>query len=185
LGKIDKYKKKDQMDAGLLKPGIHKDSRIQKQDILTKTIELAEPLCLAEGMELIHVEYQREAGGRILRVYIDKPGGTTIDDCATISNQLGDILDIKLETEHPYTLEISSPGINRPLSKLSDFKKFTGKTVRIKMVYPIHNQKNFKGILRGLLDENVVLQTETETVVIPYKEITKARLVNFNGDNTC
>ena len=171
-------------NAGIHKHGIKGDVYIQKHaDIVSKTWELAEPLCLAEGMELIHVEYQREAGGRILRLYIDKPGGISIDDCTTISSQLGDILDIKLETEHPYTLEVSSPGIDRPLSKLSDFKKFMGKTAKIRTAYPIHNQKNFKGILQGLLDENIVLQIETETVCIPYQEITKARLVNFLTDS--
>lgn len=173
-------------NAGMVNRGMKEDVYIQKHDdIVTKTWELAEPLCLADGMELIHVEYQREAGGRILRLYIDKPGGVDVDDCANVSTQLGDILDIKLDTSHTYTLEVSSPGIDRPVSKLSDFKKFMGKTAKIRTAYPIQNQKNFKGILRGLLDNNILLQTEIETVVIPYQEITKARLVNFNGDDTC
>jgi ribosome maturation factor RimP len=157
----------------------------KQEDIVAKAWELAEPLCLSEGMELIHVEFQRESGGRILRLYIDKPGGITVDDCATVSAQLGDILDIKLDTEFPYTLEVSSPGIERPLSRFSDFKKLTGNTVKIKTAYPINNQKNFKGILRGVLDENIALQTETETVIIPFRDIAKAKLVKLNGDNTC
>jgi ribosome maturation factor RimP len=155
------------------------------EDIVAKTWELAEPLCLSEGMELIHVEFQRESGGRILRLYIDKPGSVTVDDCATVSSQLGDILDIKLDTEFPYTLEVSSPGVDRPLSKFSDYKKFTGNPAKIKTAYPINGQKNFKGILRGVLDENITLQTDTETVVIPFRDIIKARLVKYNGDNTC
>jgi ribosome maturation factor RimP len=155
------------------------------EDIVAKTWELAESLCLSEGMELIHVEFQRESGGRILRLYIDKPGGVNVDDCATVSTQLGDILDIKLDTEFPYTLEISSPGIDRPMSRFSDFKKFSGNLAKIKTAYPINGQKNFKGILRGVLDENIILQTDTETVVIPFQDIAKAKLVNLNGDNTC
>ena len=170
----------------MLKKSIIKEVHAQKESaIVSKTWELAEPLCMAEGMELVHVEYQRESGGRILRLYIDKPGGITLGDCATVSNQLGDILDIKLDAEHPYTLEVSSPGPDRPLSKLSDFTRFNGETARLRTAYPINGQKNFKGILLGILDENIILQTDTETVVIPYHEITKARLVNFNGDNSC
>jgi ribosome maturation factor RimP len=155
------------------------------EDIVAKAWELAEPLCLSEGMELIHVEFQRESGGRILRLYIDKPGGVNVDDCATVSSQLGDILDIKLDTEFPYTLEVSSPGIDRPMSRFSDFKKFTGNIAKIKTAYPINGQKNFKGILRGILDESIILQTDTETVLIPFHDVIKARLVNLNGDNTC
>ena len=155
------------------------------EDIVAKAWELAEPLCLSEGMELVHVEFQRESGGRILRLYIDKPGGITVDDCATVSSQLGDMLDIKLDTEFPYTLEVSSPGIDRPLSKFSDFKKFAGNIAKIRTACPINGQKNFKGILRGVLDENIILQTDTETVMIPFRDITKAKIVNLNGDNTC
>jgi ribosome maturation factor RimP len=155
------------------------------EDIVAKAWDLAEPLCLSEGMELIHVEFQRESGGRILRLYIDKPGGVHVDDCATVSTQLGDILDIKLDTEFPYTLEISSPGIDRPVSRFSDFKKYSGNMAKIKTAYPIKGQKNFKGVLRGVLDENIILQIDTETVVIPFRDITKAKLVNLNGDNTC
>ncbi len=155
------------------------------EDIVARTWELADPVCLSEGMELIHVEFQRESGGRILRLYIDKPGGVTVDDCATVSSQLGDILDIKLDTEFSYTLEVSSPGVDRPVSKISDFKKFTGHTVKIKTAYPINGQKNFKGILRGVVEENIALQGVSETLMIPYRDIIKAKLVNYNGDNTC
>jgi ribosome maturation factor RimP len=155
------------------------------EDIVAKAWELAEPLCLSEGMELIHVEFQRESGGRILRLYIDKPGGITVDDCATVSSQLGDILDIKLDTEYPYTLEVSSPGIDRPMSRFSDFIKFKGQTAKIRTAYPINGQKNFKGILQDVMDDTIVLQTDAGTAVIPFREITKARLVNLNGDNTC
>jgi ribosome maturation factor RimP len=165
----------------------HEGERYLKkpEDIVAKAWELAEPLCLSEGMELIHVEFQRESGGRILRLYIDKPGGVTVDDCATISSQLGDILDIRLDAEYPYTLEVSSPGIDRPLSRLSDYQKFIGNTAKIRTAYPINDQKNFKGILRGVLDEKIILQSDTETVMIPFRDITKAKLVKWNGDNTC
>jgi len=147
--------------------------------------ELAEPICKVEGMELIHVEYQREVGGRILRLYVDKPGGITLGDCSAISSQLGDILDLKLETEDAYTLEISSPGTDRPVSKLSDFIKFKGELAKIKIAQPINGQKKFKGILSGVMESNILLKTEKDTVTIPYQDIIKARLVNYDGDNKC
>lgn len=147
--------------------------------------ELAEPLCTVEGMELVHVEYQREVGGRVLRLYVDKPGGITLGDCSVLSSQLGDILDLKLETKDAYTLEVSSPGLDRPVSKLSDFEKFKGELAKIKIARPINGQKKFKGILSGIIESNIQLKTDKETVAIPYQDIIKARLVNYDGDNKC
>ncbi len=154
-------------------------------EVVAAVWELAEPICRVEGMELIHVEYQREVGGRILRLYVDKPGGVNLADCSIISSQLGDILDLKLETGEAYTLEVSSPGLDRPLSRLSDFEKFTGKLANIKIARPINGQKKFKGILSGIMESNIQLKTEKETVAIPYQDIIKARLVNYDGDNKC
>jgi ribosome maturation factor RimP len=147
--------------------------------------ELAEPICTVEGMELVHVEFHRETGGRILRLYIDKLGGITLGDCSAISSQLGDILDLKLDIDDPYTLEISSPGLDRPVSRLSDFERFKGELAKIKIARPINGQKNFKGILAGVNGSKIQLKTETDMVVIPYQDIIKTRLVNYDGDNKC
>jgi ribosome maturation factor RimP len=147
--------------------------------------ELAEPICQVEGMELIHVEYQRETGGRILRLYMDKPGGITLGDCTMISSQLGDILDLKLATEDAYMLEISSPGPDRPVSRLSDFAKFEGTPAIIKTSRPIHGRKKFKGILAGVIASDIQLKTDNGIVAIPHQDIMKARLVNYDGDNKC
>ena len=87
------------------------------QEIIAQTKSLAQRLCEAEGMELVHVEFQREAGGRVLRLYIDQPGGVTLNDCVNISRQMGDLLDVNIENMGPYNLEVSSPGTDRPLSK--------------------------------------------------------------------
>ncbi len=82
---------------------------------------IAEPLCLSEGLELVHIEFQREQAGRTLRLFLDKPGGVTLDDCVNISRQLSDLLDVSLDEETPpYNLEVSSPGVPRPLGKISD-----------------------------------------------------------------
>ena len=90
--------------------------------MVTQANKLAAPLCEAEGVELVHIEYQQETGGRILRLYIDKPGGVTLDDCIIVSRQLSDLLNVKIETEETYRLEVSSPGPDRPLGNALDFE---------------------------------------------------------------
>jgi ribosome maturation factor RimP len=164
-----------------------KDAALDRKQADPKDLvwELAEPICTVEGMELVHVEFQWETGGRVLRLYVDKPGGIMLDDCSAVSSQLGDILDLKLDIDDPYTLEISSPGLNRPVSKLSDFEKFKGKLAKIKIARPINGQKNFKGILAGVNGSDIQLKTETDMVVIPYQDIIKTRLVIYDGDNKC
>jgi len=156
---------------------------LKQREVLSLVWKLAEPICAVEGIELIHVEYQREPAGRVLRIYIDRSEGVTVADCTNLSRQLGDLLDIKLEDEGAYTLEVSSPGPERPLSRPSDFERFTGKTVKIKTVFSIGGQKNFTGVLSGIMDGKITLITATKTVVIPFQEVIRARLLNQNGDH--
>jgi ribosome maturation factor RimP len=154
------------------------------EETIARVWEIAEPACISAGFELVQVEYRREPGGRILRLYIDKPGGVTVDDCATVSRQVGDLLDVYLEGTATYNLEVSSPGIERPLAKRSDYERFKGKEARIMIRRPKDGQKNFKGILLGASGEEVELRMEGGlTVAIPFGEITKARLVNYNGED--
>lgn len=152
----------------------HKPFSEQKVAGLVRS--LAEPLCASEGLELVHVEFQREANGRVLRLYIDKPGGIKLDDCAGVSRQMGDILDVNLEEIGPYSLEVTSPGSERPLAKHEDFERFKGNRVKIKTSRPYNGQKNFTGILIGISGEQVNLQIGEEDIVIPYQDISKARL---------
>lgn len=158
---------------------------VPREELIAKVKEFAFPICESKGMELIHVEYQRETGGRVVRVYIDKEGGVTLNDCAWVSRQLSDILDINLDTGWPYSLEVSSPGANRPLVKPEDFERFKGNMATIKTSVPLEGQKNFKGILHGHNDGFVKLNVNDKTVAIPYKEIIKAQLFNYNGENRC
>jgi len=160
-------------------------SSVTMEDIIAKIKEVADPLCESEGIELVHVECQRETGGRIIRLYIDKPGGVTLYDCTCISRQLIDILDVNLDTNWTYNLEVSSPGSDRPLGKPEDFDRFKGKTARIRTSVPLEGQKNFKGLLIGFYDGIVKLEVNAKTVAIPYREITNARLFNYNGENGC
>lgn len=143
---------------------------------------LAEPLCTDEGMELVHVEYQREPGGLTLRLYLDKPGGVTLDDCVNISRQLEDLLDVHTQDAPPYRLEVSSPGLDRPVGKLNDFIRFKGHRAKIRLIAAVKGRQNFTGVLAGVIDEMVQLQVENETVSLNFKDISRARLINFNGE---
>jgi ribosome maturation factor RimP len=101
-----------------------------------------------------------------------------------VSRQLGDLLDVSLESEGPYSLEVTSPGSDRPLGKRSDFERFKGNLARIRLKTPLEGQKNFKGILLGLSEnDKVLLSVNNQTVTLPLAEISKARLVNYNGEN--
>jgi ribosome maturation factor RimP len=149
-----------------------------KEKIVAQVRDLIEPLCESEGLELVHLEYQREAGGRILRLFIDRTGGVTLDDCVSISRQSSDLLDIYLENTGPYSLEVSSPGPNRPLGKRLDFDRFKGSRVKIKTAQSVDGQKNFKGVLMGIFEDMVKLSVDGKIACIPYQEIITARLTD-------
>ena len=149
-----------------------------------QVFEIAEPLCEAEGIELVFVEFQSEASGKVLRIFIDKPGGITLEDCTSVSRQLNDLLDVTLEDLGSYSLEVSSPGPERPIGKRSDFDRFKGKKIKIQTLKPINDQKNFTGLLAGTIDEMVTLTIDDKTVAIPFSNINKARLVD-HGDYRC
>jgi len=178
---VKKFKKNKTKKPGSRESSFTMESR---NKIVASVKDLAEPLCESEGIELVYVEYQPEAGGMILRLYIDKPKGVTIDDCIYISRQLGDILDVNLEGAGAYRLEVSSPGSDRPIWKKNDFNRFKGSVVRIRTCRPFDGQKNFKGVLLGISDETVKLMVDNKNVAIPFKEIARARLVNY-GENRC
>jgi ribosome maturation factor RimP len=143
---------------------------------------LADPLCVAEGMELVHVEYQREPGGLTLRLYLDKPGGVTLNDCVDISRELEDILDVHTQDTPPYRLEVSSPGLDRPVGKLKDFIRFMGHRAKIRLTAAVKGRQNFTGVLAGVIDEKVQLQVDNETVSLNFEDISRARLINYNGE---
>ena len=158
-------------------------SRKNAQAVIAASKDLAGPLCESEGLELVHLEYQREPGGWILRLYIDKSGGVTLDDCATVSHQMNDLLDVHLDEIGPYNLEVTSPGPDRPLSKPEDFERFKGNLAKIRTIRPFEGQKNFKGVLMGLTGEQVNLLIGENTVQILLDDISRAQLVNFSGES--
>ena len=111
-------------------------------EIQRQVDELAEALVIAEGMELVDLEYRRQGPRWMLRLFIDKESGVTIDDCANISRQLGDLLDAKDIIPQAYVLEVSSPGLNRPLKKKEDFSRFAGRKVQLRLVSPMDGRKD-------------------------------------------
>jgi ribosome maturation factor RimP len=150
-------------------------------DLKEKVRELAEPVVAAEGMELIHVECLKMQMRWVIRLYLDKNEGITIDDCSTISNQLGDIFDINDLVNDRYTLEVSSPGLDRPISRDQDFTKYKGSQVNIKTSSKIDGVKNFHGTLVDFIEEGgrkvALLEVAGKTYRIPKSEIIKANLV--------
>jgi ribosome maturation factor RimP len=149
------------------------------EDVREEITKLAEPLLLHEGLELVDVEYRMENGQWIVRVFIDKEGGVTLGDCAKVSRELGNLLDIKDIIIHEYNLEVSSPGLDRPLVKEIDFLKNKGKKVKIKVGDKIEDRRNFTGILEGIDGDDVILKGEQgDQWRIPFANIDKARLVH-------
>lgn len=139
---------------------------------------VADSLCDDIGLELVHLEYLRDRGGRIMRLYIDKPGGVTLEDCAQVSRELSDLLDVRLPELGPYHLEVSSPGPNRPLSRPADFDRFRGQRVKIRTRAPIDGRRNFSGTLEGMADGAVRVNLGRGTVAIALEAISKAHLTD-------
>ena len=145
--------------------------------MLLRVETILEPLLDAEGFSLVDVEYKRERGGWVLRVFIDKEGGVTLDDCARVSREFGQLLDVEDIIPTSYQLEVSSPGLDRPLKKEEDFVKYSGRKVRIKTKEQVSGRRNFKGALLGCTEGKVMVKVEGSGVfTIPFSAILKANL---------
>ena len=125
-----------------------------------RTEELLNPIMERNGFELVDVEYVKEGGNWYLRAYIDKPGGINVDDCEKVSRELSDLLDEKDFIEESYILEVSSPGLGRPLKKEKDFKRSLGKEVEIRTYRRVDKKKEFTGILTGYDKDTVTIEME-------------------------
>jgi ribosome maturation factor RimP len=144
---------------------------------LDRVREIAGRIVEFAGMELVHLEMKREPGGMILRLFIDKEGGVTLDDCSRISRQLSAELDVDDPIPQRYTLEVSSPGLDRPLYTDRDYLKFTGRQVRLSTFAPIDGRRHFVGRLGGIVDGAVQLVLDGDRqITIPREQVAKARL---------
>lgn len=140
--------------------------------------ELFEPVVESMGYELVGVEFSGGASHGTLRVYIDREEGVSIDDCASISHQISAILDVEEPIQQAYDLEVSSPGLDRPLFKATDFERFSGQQVKIKMSTGLDGRRNFKGVLQGVIDSRLIeVEVDGEVFQLPLTDIGKANLI--------
>ncbi|MBI3989323.1 MAG: ribosome maturation factor RimP [candidate division NC10 bacterium] len=149
----------------------------ESSELIGRIKALAQPIVEDEGLELVGVEFQRESRGWVLRLYIEREGGVTLADCEGVSHQLGDLLDVKDLINYSYTLEVSSPGLDRPLTKEADFTRFAGRLARVTTFQPVEGRRRFLGRLRGVQEGQVLLEKgDGSMVAIPWETIAKARL---------
>ena len=139
--------------------------------------QLLETVITAMGYELVGIEFSPNRANALLRVYIDKQSGINVDDCERVSHQISGLLDVEDPIPFRYTLEVSSPGLDRPLFEARHFIAFTGHDVRIQLAMPINGKRKWIGKLKGLRDQDVVLESEGIEVLVPLDRIEKARLI--------
>ena len=141
-----------------------------------KAESLVRPVLEQAGLELVGCELVREQGGWILRVFIDKEGGVIVDDCATASRAISGVLDVDDVVPARYNLEVSSPGLNRPLSRPEDFDKFKGQKIKLRTTEPIDGRGNYHGVLLGMRGNDILVNVDGTEYAVPMEKLQKARL---------
>lgn len=150
---------------------------MSKKEIYEEKAEaLVAPIVEKYGFELVDVEYVKEGGNFYLRAYVDKPGGITVDDCETVSREFSDKLDEADFIEEAYIMEVSSPGLGRPLKKEKDFKRSMGEEVEIRTYRPINREKEFYGVLTAYDEDSVTIDCEGEEKIFQKADIALIRL---------
>lgn len=139
--------------------------------------QLIEPVVEGLGYELLGIELQATARHALLRLYIDHGEGIRLADCERVSRQVSALLDVEDPIDVAYDLEVSSPGLDRPLFRARDFRRFAGRRARLRLSEPLDGRRNFSGVLLGLEGEDVRIEVDGEAVVLPLALIDKARLV--------
>jgi ribosome maturation factor RimP len=151
---------------------------VAKQAVAEKIQEIADRVGASEGIEIVEVQLLGGGKQQMVRIYIDKPEGVSHADCELISEQVGTILDVEdvVPGEH-YTLEVSSPGVERRLSKARDFERFTGQKVKLVLREPVENQRRWEGVLTGFADGVITLETAPgKSIHVPLAQVDKANL---------
>ncbi|MGB8224060.1 MAG: ribosome maturation factor RimP [Polyangiales bacterium] len=148
--------------------------------------QLIDPICRAHGVELVDVRYLREPKGAVIRVIIDREvagvdvgSGVSLEDCTAVSRDVSTALDVHDEflPSSGYRLEVSSPGLERPLVKLRDFERFSGREVKVRTQTPIERQRRFRGKLLRVVGQSIELDQDGKVLLIPHAEIAQANLV--------
>jgi ribosome maturation factor RimP len=135
------------------------------------------PVVESMGFELVGVEFHGTEHHGLLRIYIDHENGIVVDDCAKVSRQISALLDVEDPISQGYDLEVSSPGINRPLFKQDDYQRFSGLRAKIKLGVALDGRKNFSGTLQGIEEDQVLIEVDNETFELPFHDIAKANLI--------
>lgn len=152
-------------------------TRMETSSVAERIKQIAEQAAIDHGLELVHAEVAGPEGHPVVRVFIDKPGGVTHDDCSGVSMQIGTTLEVEDFIHSAYTLEVSSPGLERGLYKLADYERFAGSVAKMKTRASIGNQRNFRGTIVGVADDQVIFDDHTSgRVEIPLASIAKANL---------
>jgi ribosome maturation factor RimP len=145
--------------------------------ILSKIEAIAERVAQSEGIEIVEVELKGGGKNRFLRISIDRPEGVTYADCELISHQVGTILDVEDVVPGAYTLEVSSPGVERKLVKYKDFERFTGKKIKVSLREPVENARRWEGTLASCADGLIHLEVaEGKRIQFPFDQVEKANL---------
>lgn len=150
-----------------------------RETVAERVWEVAEPLAVDEGLEIVDVEYRREPRGMILRLFVDREGGVSLDDLTRVSRQLGDLLDVNDVVPGAYTLEMSSPGINRRLRRPDHFSRYIGKRVRVKLASPRDGRRVFVGTLESVEESGISVSDNTGAHAIAFTDIAQA---NYEAD---
>ena len=140
--------------------------------------DLIEPVIIAMGYQLWGVEYLGQGKHSILRVYLEKEGGVFIEDCAQASSQISSLLDVEDPIKSEYTLEVSSPGMDRMLFSLEQFQEYAGYHVKLKLTENFEGQRNFTGQMKAVGNEEIVLIMGDEELILPYELIEKANIIS-------
>ena len=138
--------------------------------------DLLDTTVAALGFELWGVEYLSQGRHSTLRVYIDAENGITVEDCARVSEQVGSVLDVEDPINGEYTLEVSSPGMDRLLFRLEQYPAYVGETVELRLRTPFEGRRKFKGLLTGIEGEDVVIRVDDHEYLLPHSAIDKARI---------
>lgn len=146
--------------------------------LVTQIYEMVKPIADELNYEIYHIEYVKENGEYYLRIYIEKEGGITLNDCEALSRRVSDIMDEKDPIEEAYFLEVSSPGLNRNLFTESHYKRFVGREIMVKLTKAIDGKKNIKGILKEVNEENIIVEADT-LISIPKEKI---KSTNIEGE---